>query len=98
MAAGKILKKRKKCQIWKGVLEFSDLFTKVHSFYLSSLRALLKESFPGVELDGLAACIWRIYDTDLDGKADVVGSHSTIAVGDKTGQYELSMEAPTAPS
>jgi len=35
---------------------------------LKSLRSLLKESFPGVELDGLAACIWRIYDTDLDGK------------------------------
>jgi len=35
---------------------------------LKSLRALLKESFPGLELEGLATCIWRIYDTDLDGK------------------------------
>ena len=45
-------------------------FSQFHKFtvYLSSLRSLLKESFPGVELDGLAACIWRIYDTDLDGK------------------------------
>jgi Ca2+-binding EF-hand superfamily protein len=35
---------------------------------LKSLRSLLDQSFPGVELDGLATCIWRIYDTDLDGK------------------------------
>ena len=38
------------------------------NLFLVSLNALLNQSYPGVESDGLAACIWRIYDTDLDGQ------------------------------
>ena len=38
------------------------------NIFFVSLNALLNQSYPGVESDGLAACIWRIYDTDLDGQ------------------------------
>jgi len=35
-----------------------------------SLRAMLEESLPGLDVAGLAEHIWRIYDTNLDGEVD----------------------------
>merc|ERR1712088_959258 len=36
----------------------------------AGLRAMLQESLPGADTDGLAEHIWRIYDTNLDGEVD----------------------------
>jgi len=36
----------------------------------TSFREMLEESLPGVDVSGLADHIWRIYDTNLDGRVD----------------------------
>merc|ERR1711872_364339 len=57
----------------KAVTEHFQQFLSNHpsgSMDPKSLRAMLEESLPGLDVAGLAEHIWRIYDTNLDGEVD----------------------------
>lgn len=52
---------------------FYEQFLKFHpsgTIDIASFRRTLQESQPGADITGLAEHLWRIYDTNMDGKVD----------------------------